>query len=105
VTVFRIDGEHSLDLVASGMCAGQLAKDHPFALAVADRTGTDTQRDLYRSLVAASVTAVAQVAVSAFMNASPPVPIVPLLRQALAGLAAGLPDPSAAEPPMSGRQK
>ena len=82
-----------------------LSKDHPFALAVAERTRTDTQRDLYPSLVAAAVTAVAQVAVSAFLNASPPVPIVPLLRQALERLAAGLRDPSVAELPMSGRQK
>jgi len=82
-----------------------LARDHPFALAVAERTRTDTQHDLYPSLVAASVTAVAQVAVNAFLTASPPVPIVPLLRQALAWLAAGLPDPSFTALPTSGKQK
>ena len=73
-----------------------LAEDQPFALAVAERTRTDARHDLYPRLVAASVTVVAQVAVNTFLHAEPPVPLVPLLRDALTRLSAGLPDPSAA---------
>jgi hypothetical protein len=42
------------------------------------------------------VTVVVQVAVNAFLHADPPVPLVPLLRDALTQLSAGLPDPSVA---------
>jgi AcrR family transcriptional regulator len=72
-----------------------LALDHPFVLAIAERTGTDPRRDLYPGLVAASVIVVVQVAVNAFLQADPPAPLVPLLREALMRLSAGLPDPSA----------
>lgn len=74
---------------------GALANDHPFILAVAERTHTDARHHLYPRLVAASVTVVVQVAVDAFLNADPPLPLVPLLRDALTQLSAGLPDPSA----------
>ncbi len=72
-----------------------LAEGNPFAAAVAERTGTDAGQDLYPRLVAAAVAAATQVAISAFLKADPPVPLVPLLREALEQLAAGLPDPSA----------
>jgi AcrR family transcriptional regulator len=71
-----------------------LVADHPFALAIAERTRTDAQHDLYPRLVAASVTVVAQVAINAFLHADPPVPLVPLLRDALMQLSAGLPEPA-----------
>ena len=71
-----------------------LAEGNPLAMAVAERTGTDATQDLYPQLVAAAVTAATQVAISAFLKADPPVPLVPLLREALGHLAAGLPDPS-----------
>lgn len=72
-----------------------LAEGNPFAAAVAERTGTDAGQDLYPRLVAAAVAAAMQVAIGAFLKADPPVPLVPLLREALGQLAAGLPDPSA----------
>lgn len=72
-----------------------LADGNPFAAAVAARTGTDAGQDLYPRLVAAAVTAATQVAVGAFLQSNPPVPLVPMLREALGQLAAGLPDPSA----------
>jgi AcrR family transcriptional regulator len=83
-------------LLQAELLRGALAEDHPFARAVAERTHTDLRHDLYPRLVTASVTVVVQVAVNAFLRADPPVPLVPLLRDALIQLAAGLPDPSSA---------
>jgi hypothetical protein len=76
---------------------GALANDHPFALAVAERTSLDPGHDIYPRLVAASVTVVVQVAVYAFLQANPPVPLLPLLRNVLQQLTAGLPVPTVAD--------
>jgi AcrR family transcriptional regulator len=70
------------------------ASQREFAAAVAERTGGDPERDLYPHLVAATVSAAVQAAVGHWLHADPPVPIVPLLRDALRRLSAGLPDPS-----------
>jgi len=70
-----------------------LSDNNDFALAVGTRTGTDPKRELYPRLVAAAVTVATQLAVSIFLSADKPVPFVPLLREAVALLAAGLPDP------------
>ncbi|GAA1945331.1 TetR/AcrR family transcriptional regulator [Kitasatospora viridis] len=64
------------------------------AAAVAARTGTDAERDLYPLLVAAAALTAQQVASDQWLRHDPPVPLGPLLRQALAQLSAGLPDPS-----------
>jgi AcrR family transcriptional regulator len=72
-----------------------LAPDHPFIRAVAARTRTDCAHDLYPRLVTAAVTSATQVAINAFLAADPPHPLVPLLREALEQIAAGLPDPTA----------
>jgi AcrR family transcriptional regulator len=71
-----------------------LAPDHPFIRAVAARTRTDRAHDLYPRLLTAAVTSATQVAINVFLAADPPVPLVPLLREALEQIAAGLPDPS-----------
>jgi AcrR family transcriptional regulator len=65
-----------------------------FAQAIAERTGTDADRDLYPNLAAAAVLTAVQTAGDQWLRCDPPVPIVTLLREALALLAAGLPDPS-----------
>jgi AcrR family transcriptional regulator len=62
--------------------------------AVALRTGTDPDRDMYPRLVAAAVGAAWQVATDRWANADPPVPLAPLMREALELLAAGLPEPT-----------
>jgi AcrR family transcriptional regulator len=62
--------------------------------AIARRTGTDPDRDLYPRLVAAAVGAAWQVATDHWANADPPVPLAPLMREALTLLAAGLPEPT-----------
>ena len=64
-----------------------------FAEVIAERTGTDAERDLYPGLVAAAVGAAVRVAIRQWLNADPPTELTPLLRDALAQLAAGLPTP------------
>ncbi|GAA0854283.1 TetR/AcrR family transcriptional regulator [Streptosporangium amethystogenes subsp. fukuiense] len=70
------------------------ASQRELAVAVAERTGSDPDRDLYPHLVAVTVTAAVQAVVGHWLHADPPVPIVPLFRDALRQLAAGLPAPS-----------
>ena len=64
------------------------------AEAIAERTGTDPGRDLYPWLVAAAVSAAIRVANEQWLRAEPPVPLAPLLRDALTQIAAGLPAPA-----------
>lgn len=99
-------------LVGEVLTAG-LAADSPLAAAIADRTGTDPERDLYPRLVAAVVTSAVHVATDRWLRADPPVPLLPLLTEALEGVASGLPEPPradadsapdpAADPSSSGR--
>ena len=69
------------------------AADRECAVAIAERTGTDAARDMYPQLVAAAIGAAIQVANDQWLRADPPVPLAPLLRDALSQLAAGLPAP------------
>lgn len=64
------------------------------ATAIAERTGTDADRDLYPRLVAAAIGAAKDVATEQWLRTDPPVPLVPLLREALEQFAAGLPAPN-----------
>lgn len=61
--------------------------------AVAARTGTDPERDLYPRLLAAAVIAAYQAAFDVYVVADPPVAVTTVLREALSSLAAGLPAP------------
>lgn len=64
------------------------------AEAIAARTGTDLEQDMYPRILAGAVIAAAQVAVRRWSAADPPVPLGPLLRRALEHLAtacSGLP--------------
>jgi AcrR family transcriptional regulator len=63
------------------------------AAAVAARTGTDPERDMYPRLVAGAVGAVIQVATTHWLSVDTTTPIHSLLREALRQLAAGLPVP------------
>lgn len=62
--------------------------------AVAERTGTDPERDMYPRLVAAVVRAVGDAATETYVRAEPPVAITDLIRAAFAEVAAGLPEPA-----------
>ena len=57
------------------------------AEAIATRTGTDADQEMYPQVLAGAVTAAAQVAVSQWAAADPPGPLRPLLRRALDQLA------------------
>jgi AcrR family transcriptional regulator len=70
-----------------------MAADRECAVAIAERTGTDAARDMYPQLVAAAIGAAIQVANDQWIRADPPVPLAPLLRDALSQVAAGLPAP------------
>jgi AcrR family transcriptional regulator len=63
------------------------------AAAIAERTGTNVERDLYPQLVASAVMAASNAAMRHWLRADPPVAMEPLLLEALAQLAAGLPTP------------
>jgi AcrR family transcriptional regulator len=80
-------------LLGEMLKAGAIAQ-RSLTEAIARRTGTDPDRDLYPRLVAAAVGAAWQVATDHWANADPPVPLAPLMREALTLLAAGLPEPT-----------
>jgi AcrR family transcriptional regulator len=67
--------------------------DREFAAAVAERTGTDVERDLYPRLVAAAVGAAIQVAMDQWLRVDPAVSIESLIRDGLRQVASGLPVP------------
>jgi len=71
-----------------------VAAERECAEAIAERTGTDPGRDLHPWLVAAVVSAAIRVANEQWLRAEPPVPLAPLLRDALTQIAAGLPAPA-----------
>jgi AcrR family transcriptional regulator len=70
-----------------------MAADRECAVAIAERTGTDA-RDMYPQLVAAAIGAAIQVANDQWLRADPPVPLPPLLRDALNQVAGGLAAPT-----------
>ena len=80
------------ELQAEFLKAG-VAAERECAAVVAMRTGTDADRDLYPWLVAAAVSAAIRVVNEQWLRADPPVPLRPLLRDALSQIAAGLPPP------------
>jgi AcrR family transcriptional regulator len=62
--------------------------------AIAERTGTDQERDMYPRMVAGVMGAIAEAAMDAYAMSDPPVPITTLIRQGFAAVAAGLPVPT-----------
>jgi AcrR family transcriptional regulator len=65
-----------------------------WVVAIAERTGTNPEVDMYPRLVAAVVRAVVETAMDVYATADPPVPITTVLRKGLADVAAGLPAPT-----------
>jgi AcrR family transcriptional regulator len=65
------------------------------AAAIATRARIDPSQDMYPQILAGAVTAAAQVAVRCWFAADPPVPLRPLLRQALGQLATACSEASA----------
>ena len=63
------------------------ATQNSLAAAIADRTGVDRAADMYPEILAGAVTAAAHVALRRWFAADPPVPLRPLLEEALRQLA------------------
>ena len=57
------------------------------AIAIAERTGTDLEANMYPQILAGAVTAASQVAIRRWYAADPPVPLRPLIELALRQLA------------------
>lgn len=62
--------------------------------AIAARSGTDPDRDMYPRLVVGVMQAVTDAAMNAYATAEPPVAITTVLREAMSAVAAGLPEPA-----------
>ncbi|GGU65464.1 TetR family transcriptional regulator [Streptomyces albospinus] len=85
-------------MLAEPALAGEIVKanaaaQQELAKAVARRTGTDAERDVYPKLVAAAVAAGSGVAVEHSLRADEAVPLGAVLTQVFGQLAAGLPVP------------
>ena len=65
--------------------------------AIAERAGVDPATDMYPRLVTAVVRAVVDTAMEAYASADPPVAVTTLLREGMAAVAAGLPQPQRQE--------
>lgn len=86
------------EMVAQPALQGELLRagaiaEADLAAAVAERTGTDLDRDLYPHLVAAAVGAATNVVTQHAVRAAPDTPVQRLIADALAQIAAGLPTP------------
>ncbi len=75
------------------MLKASAVAEEELAAAIAERTGTDIAHDLYPRLVAGAAGAAIRVAMDQWLRADPPVPVRPLVEDALGLLAAGLPEP------------
>jgi AcrR family transcriptional regulator len=64
-----------------------------WVVAIAERTETDPERDMYPRLVAGVMRAVGEAAMDAYSVADPPRPVTEFLRQGFADVIAGLPEP------------
>ncbi|UOZ04330.1 TetR family transcriptional regulator [Amycolatopsis sp. WQ 127309] len=85
-------------MVAEPALQGEMHKavtagEAEFALAVAERTGTDAATDVYPQLVAAVVGAAHHVVIQQWLGSDPPPSMETLLRDVFGRLAAGLPEP------------
>lgn len=85
-------------MVSEPALQGEMARvnaiaDAELAAAVAERTGTDVDRDLYPRLVSAAVGAAMTAAIGHWLHGPEPTAMAPLLRDALRQLSAGLPVP------------
>jgi AcrR family transcriptional regulator len=67
-----------------------LAEYH-LAGAIAERLGTTLETDMFPRIMAGAVSAAMQAAMEHWLRSDPPVPLVPLMRQALRELAEGMP--------------
>jgi AcrR family transcriptional regulator len=81
VTTPALIGEH---------LKGQRLAQYHLAEAIAERLGTTAETDMFPRIMAGAVLAAMQAAVERWLRSDPPVPIAPLMRQALRELAQGM---------------
>jgi AcrR family transcriptional regulator len=82
-------------VVTSPALTGEYLKVHGlvqyhFAAAIAERLGTSLETDMFPRIMAGAVSAAMQAAMERWLRSDPPVPLVPLMRQALRELAEGM---------------
>ncbi|HET9933786.1 MAG TPA: helix-turn-helix domain-containing protein [Polyangiaceae bacterium] len=73
---------------------GELAAQRALALAVAERTGLDSERDMYPSIVAATAVAAVTTVLERWLRSKRPPPLIPMIREALELIERGLPEPA-----------
>jgi AcrR family transcriptional regulator len=86
-------------IVSSPALLGEYLKslvsvEHALAEAIAERTGTDADRDLYPRVLAAAVSGAARVAVAHWLDHGPPTALPAVLRTAIHHVVAASPPPS-----------
>jgi AcrR family transcriptional regulator len=69
----------------------QYVTQHALAEAIAERTGTDPEHDMFPRVIAGAITAATQTAMEHWLFADPPTALAPLIRLALRHLTEGLP--------------
>jgi AcrR family transcriptional regulator len=82
-------------VIASPALQGEYLRTHystqrMLAAAIAERTGSDLEADMFPAVLAGAVTAAIQVAHERWLGADPPVALIPLIREALAALRSAL---------------
>lgn len=73
---------------------GDHAAQQALAQAIAERTGLDADRELYPAIVAATAVAAVTTVLERWLRQKRPPPLVPMIREALALLERGLPEPA-----------
>ncbi|MFO7180133.1 MAG: TetR family transcriptional regulator [Pseudomonadota bacterium] len=73
---------------------GQFAAQRALAQAIAERTGLDPARDLYPSLVAATAVGAVMTVLERWLRMKRPPPLLSMLREALALIDRGFPEPA-----------
>lgn len=76
------------------MSKGEFAAQQVLARAIAKRTGTDPVRDLYPALVAATAMAALATARDQWLRSKTPRSLIALIREVLAQIERGLPEPT-----------
>ncbi|MFO0595053.1 MAG: TetR family transcriptional regulator [Myxococcaceae bacterium] len=80
--------------VRAELWKGEHAAQQALAQAIAERTGLDLHKDLYPALVAATAVTAVTTVLERWLRHKRPPPLLPQLRDALAQLEHGLPEPT-----------
>ena len=73
---------------------GDFAAQQALAQVISERTGLDSERELFPSLVAATAIAAVMTVLERWLRLKRPPPLIPMIREALELLERGLPEPT-----------